>query len=761
MVAKWGRLVSTRPRLVALVICVVAIGVGTGVARTEQAPDLVEALVPDRSDLRDALDRVDERFSESQRTTTAQMIVRGEVYDPGVLVALDATVAGIVSDPVVAPFVVDERSVVVHSAVIATAASGDVASLTSADIDRVLGSAASASGSDEVSLDDLIVRDESGEVVAAVGWIELRRGDGSGDDVLAAERRIGERLEAADLGPASARALTNAAFEDATDKAMDDSVLLFPLAIVLLVVVLYVGYRSASDVLATFGGMVLVTVFTLGAEGWLGPNGLGMLGGATAIGVVIPVLLVGLTVDYALQVTSAYRGLMARHLSPDAAVSGAIATAGGAVALGAATTALSFLTNVVSPLGPIRDFGILAAVGIAGGLVVMTGFVPAMRAITDPKRGRHNRALFRGELMSGVRGLSPALRSVVALAARRPIIVVVAASAIGVASTLLALGVDVRFETEDFLPEDSPFIADSQFVESIGGADSTVTAVIVGDRRDPQVIGSIAELEEALAAADRPGWIAGSTRLIIDEADGDDTTLLVVPVRLGDVDQRRDAIDWFDDRWRVDAGHLTLIGELVLPVVVADAVARGQLISTGIAIAAAFALLTIYFSRVHDRGLLGAVVVAPIILVLLLVLASMRLLDIPYNALTATLTALTIGIGVDYTIHVVHRYLAERAQGASPVISLRRLSTSTGGALLVSAVTTMIGFGVLVAAPLPAVSQLGFLTALTVALSFLVSVVVLPALLVLAERVWLPASPVPVSAARRARSGTAVVDVRS
>ena len=326
-------------------------------------------------------------------------------------------------------------------------------------------------------------------------------------------------------------------------------------------------------------------------------------------------------------------------------MSGAIATAGGAVALGAATTALSFLTNVVSPLGPIRDFGILAAVGIAGGLVVMTGFVPAMRAITDPKRGRHNRALLRGELMSGVRVLGPALRTVVELAARRPITVVVVATAIGVASIVLALGVDVRFETEDFLPADSSFIADSQFVESIGGADSTVIAVIVDDRRDPQVIGSIAGLEDALAADDRPAWIAGPTRLIIDEADGDDTTLLVVPVRLGDVDQRREAIDWFDDRWRVDAGHLTLIGELVLPVVVADAVARGQLISTGIAIVAAFALLTTYFSRVHDRGLLGAVVVAPIILVLLLVLASMRLLDIPYNALTATLTALTIGIG--------------------------------------------------------------------------------------------------------------------
>ena len=760
VIATWGRLVSTRPRLVAVAICVVALGVGTGVSRTERAPDLVEALVPDRTDLKDALDRVDDRFSESQRTTTAQIIVRGDVDDPRVLVALDRTIAQIVSDPVVAPYVVDERSVVVHSAAIATAAGVDVALLTSADVDRVLG--LDDSDPDELTHHDLIVRDASGDVVAAVGWIELRRGDGTGDDVLMAERRIGERLEIADLGPASARALTNAAFEDATDEAMRDSIVLFPLAIIVLVVVLYVGYRSATDVLATFGGMVLVTLFTLGAEGWLGPNGLGVLGGSTAIGVVIPVLLIGLTVDYALQVTSAYRGQMAKRLAPDAAVSAAIATAGGAVALGAATTAVSFMTNVVSPLGPVRDFGILAAIGIAGGLVVMTGFVPAIRAITDPKRGRHNRALLRGELMSAVRVVSPALRTVVGASARRPVVVVAVASAIGVASMVLALGVRVQFETEDFLPEDSSFIADSQFLETVvGGADSTVTAVIVGDRRDPQVIGSIAGLEDALAAADRPTWISGPARLVVDEADGDDTTLIIVPVRLGDVDERRQAMGWFDDQWRVDDGRLTLIGELVLPVVVADEVARGQLVSTGIAIIAVFAVLSTYFSRVHDRGLLGAVVTAPIVLVLLIVLASMRLLHIPYNALTATLTALTIGIGVDYTIHVVHRYLAERSEGASPVVSLRRLSMSIGGVLLVSAVTTMVGFGVLVAAPLPAVSQLGLLTALTVALSFIASVVVLPALLVLVERVWSPASPVPAKVSDRARSRAGTVDVQA
>ena len=728
-----------RPRMVAVVVCVVALGVGTGVTRTEEAPDLVEALVPDRTELKDALERIDDRFAESQRTTTAQLIIRGDAVDPEVLVAFDDVIAVIVSDPEVAPFVDGDDAVVAHPSLISAAAGVALEDLTEAQIDEVV-AGSDGPGSGDLSLGDLLVRDETGTVVAAVGWIELRRGEGSGDQVLSAERRIGRLLEVADLGPASARALTNAAFEDATDEAMDDSLSLFPIAIVVLVVVLYVGLRSTSDVLATFGGMVLVTVFTLGAEGWLGPNGAGILGGATAIGVVIPVLLVGLTVDYALQVTSAYRGLLADRSAPHEAVAGAVAGAGAAVTLGAATTALSFLTNIASPLGPIRDFGILAAIGIGGGLVIMTGFVPAIRAITDPKRGRYNRALLRGELMADVGAVGRALRGLVAISARHATTVVVTSAIVALGALVLAIGVDVRFETEDFLPEHSTFVEDLRFLdEEVGGADSTLTAVIVGDRRDPQVIGSIAGLQDALAAPDRPDWIAGPARVLVDEADGDDTTLMVVPVRLGEIDERREAMRWFDDRWVVDDGRLTLTGELVLPVVVADAVARGQLISTGILIIAAFAVLTTYFARYHGRGLLGAVVVAPIVLVLVFVLATMRLLDIPYNALTATLTALTIGIGVDYTIHVVHRYLVERNAGAAPTVALRRLSVATGGALLVSAATTtMIGFGILVAAPLPAVGQLGFLTALTVALSFLVSIFVLPALLVLAEGAFAP-----------------------
>ena len=83
-------------------------------------------------------------------------------------------------------------------------------------------------------------------------------------------------------------------------------------------------------------------------------------------------------------------------------------------------------------------------------------------------------------------------------------------------------------------------------------------------------------------------------------------------------------------------------------------------------------------------------------LVLICVLGTMALLGIPYSLITSIITALSIGIGVDYTIHVIHRYREEFARLRNPEETL----ATTGSALLGIALTTALGLGVLAASPL-------------------------------------------------------------
>ena len=145
----------------------------------------------------------------------------------------------------------------------------------------------------------------------------------------------------------------------------------------------------------------------------------------------------------------------------------------------------------------------------------------------------------------------------------------------------------------------------------------------------------------------------------------------------------------------------------------------------------ALGILTFFFWVTLRQPALGFVAVGPIALVLISVLGTMALLEIPYTLITSIITALSIGIGVDYTIHVIHRYREEFARLRDPEQAAIRTLTATGLALLGSALTTALGFGVLIASPLAASQQFGITATITIVYSLIVSImVVLPAMVV-------------------------------
>ena len=104
----------------------------------------------------------------------------------------------------------------------------------------------------------------------------------------------------------------------------------------------------------------------------------------------------------------------------------------------------------------------------------------------------------------------------------------------------------------------------------------------------------------------------------------------------------------------------------------------------------------------------------------------MALLGIPYTPVTSLITALSIGIGVDYTIHMIHRYREEFSRVRNPETAAVRTLASTGAALLGSALSTALGFGVLVISPIPSFQQFGLTAAIAIAYSLIVSIMVVP-----------------------------------
>lgn len=182
------------------------------------------------------------------------------------------------------------------------------------------------------------------------------------------------------------------------------------------------------------------------------------------------------------------------------------------------------------------------------------------------------------------------------------------------------------------------------------------------------------------------------------------------------------------DRNRFDAVET---GGTVVFQRITEEIFRSAVTSLAAALVFAAAFLLAMFYVLEGRAALGAVTLAPIVVTVLVLVATMRYLGIPFNTLTATLLSITVGVGIDYSIHVVHRFVEEFDQRGDPVVAARVTLRGTGGALFGSSMTTVSAAGALhLLSITPILVQFGILMLLSVTYSFVASVLVLPVALV-------------------------------
>lgn len=161
----------------------------------------------------------------------------------------------------------------------------------------------------------------------------------------------------------------------------------------------------------------------------------------------------------------------------------------------------------------------------------------------------------------------------------------------------------------------------------------------------------------------------------------------------------------------------------------AELTATTNSLRTSLPIAAAGALIAL---AIVMRSVRYAVVtVIPIGLVVAWLYATMYLAGFALNFVTATIGALSIGVGIDYSIHMTERYREELGRASSKIEALGRAAAGTGTVLLASAGSSIIGFAIMGLAPMPLFSSYGTLTAIMIFLALAASLVVLPSLLVL------------------------------
>ncbi|OLZ40619.1 Patched family protein [Natrinema saccharevitans] len=240
---------------------------------------------------------------------------------------------------------------------------------------------------------------------------------------------------------------------DEIDRSMGDSLAIVgPLALFFVVVALLVAYRDLLDIVLGVAGIVAVLVWTFGFMGWADIAFNQMF-------VAVPVLLIGLSIDYAIHVFMRHREQRETD-GTEGTVRGsmtvALAGVGAALVWVTATTVIGFLSNLVSPIGPIREFGIVSSVGIVAALIVFGALIPAAKVEIDEfleSRGfdRRKRAFGTGG------GRFSEVLTVGSTAARRfPLAVLLVVALITAGGAYGATQVDTSFQQEDFLADSPP-----------------------------------------------------------------------------------------------------------------------------------------------------------------------------------------------------------------------------------------------------------------------------------------------------------------
>ncbi|MYH96291.1 MAG: MMPL family transporter [Acidimicrobiia bacterium] len=809
---RWqARTIQRSPQLVLLVLGAVTLALLAGFLvrdRPEGPIDSTGIFLPADSDLAEATDAIRESFPAAADLRVVQILAKGDVLNADSLRTVKALQDAIISDPEIAPFLVDEPLYGYVQLIELAAADVGLSMDALTDAQVSLGLAQLAQDPERAELNDLlerfVARDSGGAPIAGLSLVILDDvGDALGQE--AAQLQAHEIAEGFDTASLDVTIITLAKSDAEGKDAREENLLILTvIALAVIVVLLALFYRTQSDVHITMLGLGMTILWTFGALSWLSPGGVGIVDPDNILLTLVPVLLISLSVDYALQIVGRYREAL-RDNADDAdqggdpsgrAIAHSVRLCGVPVLLAAGTTAVSLLANLSSRFEPIADFGIIASIGVISGWIVMTSFVPSARLALDRRLAAKGKKPTTRPVADTIPGAAAVLPRVATAVVRRPIPVLGAAVVLTVLAVVAASNLSTTFAVKDFLPKDSDTFKSFDFLEeNFDGSATLMTVLIETDLDSNRAVGDLTGLHSTLVDSDlRPNGIVGpplaSAGTLLDDwtgrsgqpddsydadvaaafdnlaagsvatdedvrraweqlrradpegfaevidlrADGLDRTIIQIPVAVEDNEALQELIDELESLWGGTVGEITVTGGDALIALITEELAASQALSVGLVIAAALAILVAYFAISRSRPALGLITIIPIAITLAWLLGAMWVFGISYNMGTALMVVLTIGIGVDYTIHLTHRFLEEHEEAEEVVDGIRHAMTTTGGALLASALTTALGLLALLFSPLVPMQELGILAAVAILFGLIATFTVLPSLLVLWAR---------------------------
>jgi predicted RND superfamily exporter protein len=548
----------------------------------------------------------------------------------------------------------------------------------------------------------------------------------------------------------------------------DDIVKLVPIAGALIALALALSFRSLRGVFVPLATVAVAIAVTIGTMRLCGIE-------FSVISNLIPVVILAAGNAYAIHVMGAFEERGAGHGAAPELSASAISSIILPVFLAALTTIVGFVSFIFgSYLTMIRDFGIFSALGILLSFLLSVSATPALlcilkaRRVRFPRRDADRAAAVSGRASSGAgsAGAGPN-RAAAAYAAflgtRRARICVAALFA--ALAVFGALGIPrVRREVDilSYFNSNTEIHAAEVLMKKKFGGSATLQVVARGDVKDPAVLKAMKAMEteiDGLESVSRPNsivelveelnWAVSGAREIpatreevaqlwfllegrpelgqLVAPDGEEALISAIyrDQDSGKVARIVEAVDAASARLGSDAVTFAQCGSAAVYHRIDVGILKSLIASIIIGVAAML-VCDIFLVGSLAGGLIG---VTPVVFTLFALFGLMGWAEIPLDVASVLIGSISLGMGIDYSIHYIHRFTAERAHLGDPVRAAAAALGGSGKAIAINVATVSVGFLALLAGNLLPLRRFGVLIAYTMLVSGIASLTLLPALL--------------------------------
>ncbi|MHA6252741.1 efflux RND transporter permease subunit [Oceanobacillus sp. CAU 1775] len=425
-------------------------------------------------------------------------------------------------------------------------------------------------------------------------------------------------------------------------------------------------------------------------------------------------------------------------------------------------TALGFLALNTSPVPMIQHFGKMLTIGmVVSFFIALFLLIPILYTRdhffnSDEHSQRKNGKPKSSTLEHGFAWIT---KKVMALRW----FIVIFTIILAMVGVWVDLDAEAETDIETFMPQDTQELADIHRLREIIGTTDQLSLVYEGDNllskqsvdwvhqmteslreQFPNVVVKTNSLTSVMQEVNDGEISYGSDlddflqelpvnqrKLLINEDESKGViTVGIKHLEAGDLKDFIIELERYIHKHEINDLDTTITGKSIIDVEMVSALTTGRYKMTLLGMGLVFlGLLLIYRHPVK-----ALIPLLPILLIVGWSGGLMYLMDVKYTPLTATLGALIIGVGTEFTILVMERFYEERKKGKSREEAMVIASRKIGTAIFASALTTIGGFSALLASDFIILNNFGMMTLINVSLALFSTIVVMPAILVLCDR---------------------------